>query len=376
VSVLGACLALAAVILAFLPNPLAPPLTLLAALLAALLLEPSALRRAWRGPALLAVLAAGAGGAVLVGWTAAPARGLAVGAAIALRLLAFLLLAALAARRLDVEGLQRGAARLHLRRLGLAGGLALNALPHLGEAARDAWTALAVRRGRRRPRLTDMPRLAEVLLAHTGRVAEEAAAAAALRGHRALARPAPGLPAVPLLVVVTGKPAAGKTPAVRAAAEELAGRGVDVAGFVQIPVFEDGGKGGYRVRDVATGEERTLAVKVGERRGQSGTPFRFEANGFAFARRALARVRAGCVVVLDELGPVELRGGGHMPAVRRALARPGIAAVLVTVRPALIPSFLALLTAPSATIVNVETEIDPHTALLAALAPALPPPRV
>jgi nucleoside-triphosphatase THEP1/energy-coupling factor transporter transmembrane protein EcfT len=371
VRALGACLALAAVALAFTPVPLAPPLTLVAALLAAFLLEPSVVRRAWRLPAVLTVLAAAALSAVLVGWATAPGRGLAVGGAVAFRFLALLVLAALAARRLDAELLQRGAARVGMRRLGLAAGLAFNALPHLGEAARDSWTALAVRRRRRRPRLADMPRLAEVLLAHTGRIAEEAAAAASLRGHRALCPSVAPLPPVPLVVVVTGRPGAGKTPALCAVVETLSACRVPVAGFVQIPVFEAGGKGGYLVRDVASGQQRTLAVKVGEGRGQGGTPFRFEPAGFDFARTSLERAAAGCVLVLDELGPVELRGGGHMPAVRRALARPGIAAALATVRPALIPTFLAQLAAPSAVIVNVEEAPDPKAALLTALAPAI-----
>jgi len=370
---LGTLLAFVAVALAFVPHLLAPPLTVLAALCASLLLEPAAVKRAWRLPALLLVLVASALTALLVGWAAAPARGLAAGAAVLLRFLALLLLAALASRHVDAEAVQRGAQRLGMTRLGLAGGLALNALPHLGETARDAWTALAVRRSRARPRVGDLPRLAEVLLAHTARVAEEAAAAAALRGHHALARPGAPLPHVPLVVVVTGRPGVGKTPAMRGAAAALQERGVSVAGFVQVPVWGEGGKGGYVVRDLASGEERTLAVKVGEERGEHGTPFRFEPAGFAFARAALDRARAGSVLILDELGPVELRGGGHMPAVRRALARPGLAAVVATVRPALIPSFLSHLAVPSAVIVDVEGAADPVKALLGGLAPVLPP---
>jgi nucleoside-triphosphatase THEP1 len=159
----------------------------------------------------------------------------------------------------------------------------------------------------------------------------------------------------------------------RGAAAALQERGVSVAGFVQVPVWGEGGKGGYVVRDLASGEERTLAVKVGEERGEHGTPFRFEPAGFAFARAALDRARAGSVLILDELGPVELRGGGHMPAVRRALARPGLAAVVATVRPALIPSFLSHLAVPSAVIVDVEGAADPVKALLGGLAPVLPP---
>jgi nucleoside-triphosphatase THEP1 len=114
-------------------------------------------------------------------------------------------------------------------------------------------------------------------------------------------------------------------------------------------------------------------VKVGDERGEHGTPFRFEPAGFAFARAALARATAGSVLILDELGPVELRGGGHMPAVRRALARPGLAAVVATVRPALIPSFLSQLAIPSAAIVDVGELAEPVAALLDRLGPALPP---
>jgi nucleoside-triphosphatase THEP1/energy-coupling factor transporter transmembrane protein EcfT len=373
VSHVGALLALAAVALAFVPHPLAPALTLIAALAATLLLEPVAVRRAWRVPALLLVLGAAALTGAVVGWASAPSRGVAAGGAVLLRFLALLLLASLASRHVDAEAVQRGARRLGMTRLGLAAGLAINALPHLGEVARDAWTSLAVRRSRPVPRLRDLPRLAEVLLAHTARVADEAAAAAALRGHHALARPGAPLPPVPLLVVVTGRPGVGKTPAMWGTAAALRERGVPVAGFVQIPVWREGGKGGYLVRDVASGEERTLAVKVGQDRGEHGTPFRFESAGFAFAGAALARTRPGCVLVLDELGPIELRGGGHMPAVRRALRRPGLAAVLATVRPALIPSFLSQLAAPSAVILDVEGVANPVSALLDVLRPALRP---
>jgi hypothetical protein len=61
-----------------------------------------------------------------------------------------------------------------------------------------------------------------------------------------------------------------------------------------------------------------------------------------------------------------------MPAVRRALARPGLAAVVATVRPALIPSFLSQLAIPSAVIVNVGGLAEPVAALLDTLGPALP----
>ncbi|MFI5166044.1 MAG: nucleoside-triphosphatase [Thermoanaerobaculales bacterium] len=364
-------LALAAAGLAFAPHPAGPVLALLAALAAARVIEPTVWRTAWQAHRLALIAVAALASVLLVAWAAGPARAIAAGAAVVLRLLTLALLAGIAVRHLDAEKIRSVAARAGMARLGLALSLALNCLPQLGEAARDAWIALAVRDRRRRPRLRHFPRLAEVLLAHTGRVADEAAAAAALRGQRAFALPVVPLPPVPLLVVVTGSPGAGKTPAMIATARALSEANVAVAGFVQIPVWGNVGKSGYRVRDVATGMEQTLATKVGDAQGEHGTPFRFSRSGFAFARRSLARVRKGSVLVLDELGPVELRGGGHMPAVRRALAQPGLAAALVTVRPVLIPVFLAQLAMSAVVIVEVASVADPVAALLAALRPAL-----
>ena len=74
----------------------------------------------------------------------------------------------------------------------------------------------------------------------------------------------------------------------------------------------------------------------------------------------------------DEIGPVELRGAGHMPALRRALGRAQLRAAVVSVRRHLVPAFLAQLAAPAAAIVDVSESADAVAAVLAALAPVLP----
>ena len=201
-----------------------------------------------------------------------------------------------------------------------------------------------------------LPGLGEVLLAHTARVAEEAAAAASLRGHSALTRPSIDLPLPVRMVIVTGPSDGGKTEAVLALSERLQSGGVPVAGFVQIGEREANRKVGFRLRDIATGKEAKLAV-LGERsEGDFGTRFRFLDEGFQLGRAALARVQPGGVVIVDELGPVELRGAGHMPAVQRAVKAPGIAGAVVVVRRPLVPALLAALEASDAVVVDVESE--------------------
>jgi len=160
------------------------------------------------------------------------------------------------------------------------------------------------------------------------------------------------------MVVVTGPSDGGKTEAVLALAERLQSGGVPVAGFVQIGERESGRKVGFRLRDIATGEEAGLAVLDERSEGDFGTRFRFAEEGFRLGREALDRVLPRGVVIVDELGPVELRGAGHMPAVQRAVTAPGIAGAVVVVRRPLVPALLAALEASDAVVVDVENEGD------------------
>ena len=64
--------------------------------------------------------------------------------------------------------------------------------------------------------------------------------------------------------------------------------------------------------------------------------------------------RDGTAVIIDELGPVELRSQGHMPAVRDALAVTGLRGAIIVVRRALVPALLAELEASDAIVVDVE----------------------
>ena len=90
--------------------------------------------------------------------------------------------------------------------------------------------------------------------------------------------------------------------------------------------------------------------------GQHGTGYVFEEEGLELARRALVSSPDDSVLVVDELGPVELRGKGHMPALRRTLASRSPRVLLLVVRRHLVPALLAALSAQEAHIVDVELE--------------------
>jgi len=349
----GLLLAVSAVVVLF-GDPLYAVWAAVVAIAAAWILEPPAVRAGLRVGVVLAIVFAAAITAAVAAWAEGPQRGLEIGGMVLLRLLVLTVVAAVLVREIDAEALLRLTQRLGLERVGLVLGLALNSLPRITEAGGEVWSAYRLRSRGAADRLRRLPGLGEVLLAHTARIAEEAAAAASLRGHTALTRPGVLLRAPLRTVVVTGPPDIGKTAAVIAVAERLRSEDLPVAGIVQLGEVEEGRKIGFRLRDIATGEEAQLASRDTRGRGQFGTRFRFSEEGFRLGREALARACAGGVLIIDELGPVELRGAGHMPAVRRAIATPDLAGAVVVVRRPLVPSLLAALEASDAVVIDVE----------------------
>jgi len=134
-------------------------------------------------------------------------------------------------------------------------------------------------------------------------------------------------------LLVTGEISTGKTAAILSLTEDLRRHGLRAAGVASPRVLADGETVGYRVRDLATGEERPLCS-----RPAPGLPFRrftFSPEGLAFANAALERAaREAAVIVVDEVGPLELSGGGFAPGLRAALGSPAF--LIFTTRPSLV----------------------------------------
>ncbi len=132
---------------------------------------------------------------------------------------------------------------------------------------------------------------------------------------------------------MTGPIGSGKTAAVLALAADLPRQGLRVAGVASPRVLSAGETVGYRVRDLATGEERPLCSLT-----PPGIPFRrffFSPDGLAFANDALRRAAERAdIVIVDEVGPLEIAGDGFAPGVRDALCSPAF--LVFAVRPSLV----------------------------------------
>jgi nucleoside-triphosphatase THEP1 len=97
--------------------------------------------------------------------------------------------------------------------------------------------------------------------------------------------------------------------------EELRGTGLKIGGVVSPPVFNDGDeKIGFQGEDILTGEQWDLGRSNGSLDGPRLGPWSFSNEGF---RLGISAIRGAInsrvdLVVLDEIGPLELiRGEGY-----------------------------------------------------------------
>ena len=137
-------------------------------------------------------------------------------------------------------------------------------------------------------------------------------------------------------VILTGGRGEGKTTLCLALAEEARRAGWSVGGIVSRGDWSDGRREGYRVLDLLSGEECPLASRseVGTIRAGS---FCFAPEGIAFGQRALESALAAGVdlVIVDEVGPLELQGDGWAMTLQR-LDRDAPGAMVWVVRPELV----------------------------------------
>jgi len=123
-------------------------------------------------------------------------------------------------------------------------------------------------------------------------------------------------------ILVTGRPGVGKTTVVLRTVEILRERGVRAGGFVSREEREGGRRVGFVMVDLATGETAYLA-KVGEGRPRIGRYVVLVGELERLGVRAIeSALTQSSVIVIDEIGPMELLSNAFKQAVLRALDSP------------------------------------------------------
>jgi nucleoside-triphosphatase len=149
-----------------------------------------------------------------------------------------------------------------------------------------------------------------------------------------------------MIILITGDSGTGKTTLCARLAATLRARGVDVAGVLTLPRYANGEKVGMDVADARTGARISLAERA--TRGTGTADLRWKFDEIALARGAqILRAATPCdVLIVDELGPLELIHGKGWTVALEVLQTQHYRDALVVVRPHLVDEFRARVNLP------------------------------
>ena len=124
-----------------------------------------------------------------------------------------------------------------------------------------------------------------------------------------------------MVLVLTGPVHGGKTTFLEGAVPVWAGRGLACAGFLSPAVADAAGTQGYDLLEIGTDRRRPYLRRQGPPGAERIGPYSFVPDALERARSIIRESGPAGLLVVDEVGPLELAGGGLWPALRDALKR-------------------------------------------------------
>ena len=143
-----------------------------------------------------------------------------------------------------------------------------------------------------------------------------------------------------MLIIVTGAIGVGKTTVCRKLIEIARNQGYSCGGFLTYKAADKS----IIIEDVQTGQRETLASITNVYHGPCTAKYFFNPRGIDFGIRAIERGISSTVLLVDEIGHLELRGEGFAQVPELIKAGKTKNCVLV-IRQELLPSFLPRLPA-------------------------------
>ena len=138
-----------------------------------------------------------------------------------------------------------------------------------------------------------------------------------------------------MVIVVTGAIGIGKTTVCEKLIETVRRQGHSCGGVISCKVQNED----IVIKDVQTGEIRALASTSSIYQGPRTAKYCFNPEGIAFGVQAIDRGIASDILLVDELGHLELRGEGFTNAVEQ-IATGKVKNCLLVIRKELLPAFL------------------------------------
>lgn len=156
-----------------------------------------------------------------------------------------------------------------------------------------------------------------------------------------------------MIYLLTGPVGGGKTTFLERGLQSLRERHPHLDGYLGLRVCAGGETVGYDLRDLRTEARIPLLRRCGEADGFRVGPYVLLPRGLAAAEEIIRRGAAADLLIVDEVGPLELAGGGVWPALIgefSARNRPA----LIVVRETLVDDIRAALAGREMTVIRAD----------------------
>jgi len=145
-----------------------------------------------------------------------------------------------------------------------------------------------------------------------------------------------------MIYILTGPVHCGKTTSLKEVVRGLKGTSLTVGGFLTESIVENQENVGYDLLDLRENKSLPYIRRTGEDDWQKIGPFYFIPESLAKAREIILRDCNTDVLVIDEIGPLELSGKGLWPALKKVLFQHSVKLLLV-VRANILDKFLKMM---------------------------------
>ena len=145
-----------------------------------------------------------------------------------------------------------------------------------------------------------------------------------------------------MIFILTGPVHSGKTTLLKKVVWELKRQKYKVDGFLSETVWRKEEIVGYDLFDLKKERSIPLIRRTGEEEWQKIGSYFFIPQSLAEAEKIILRGKEADILVVDEVGPLELSGRGFWPALKQVVFQPLTSYILV-IRKNIIKDFLAML---------------------------------
>ena len=158
-----------------------------------------------------------------------------------------------------------------------------------------------------------------------------------------------------MIFILTGPVHSGKTTLLRKLVRELKEQEYRLEGFLSEAVWEKEETVGYDLFDLKTERSIPFIRRTGEKEWQKIGPYFFIPQALAEAEKIILRSKEADILVVDEVGPLELSGKGFWPSLKKVVYRP-LTSFLFVMRVNIIGGFLEMLGKGEVKIFNIKSE--------------------